>query len=224
METVCKLASFVVTRERVLWHPESDSHEQIIEKYGLDDKKKSDFVRVELVPPNNDYLKPLNSWVYQVNQDNVPSWYNTKESEIATRHELDRWRKKRQWFFDAMDFVATIKDTPWYTAKKKPLKAWRVFDTRDAARDAAGNAAGDAAGDAARDAARNAARNAAADAAWNAARDAAWDACLFANLLVLADKTDVKYLKYAKQRWAVWKAGYGLLCDVHGVLYVYKHP
>jgi hypothetical protein len=165
---MCRLASFIVTRERVLWHPESDSHEKIIELFKLDDRKECDFVRVELAPSNDNYLQPLKKWEYKVDQPTTPEWYSAKEVEIATRHELAKWRKKRQWFFDAMDFVATIKDTPWFAAKKKPLKAWKVFDSRDAAWDVARAAAGDAA----RDAARAAAGDAAGDAAWAAAGDA----------------------------------------------------
>jgi len=35
-------------------------------------------------------------------------------------------------------------------------------------------------------------------------------------------KINKKHRKHAKDRWAVWQAGYGLLCDVNGELYVYK--
>jgi len=31
-------------------------------------------------------------------------------------------------------------------------------------------------------------------------------------------------LRQARERWAVWERGYGLLCDVDGVLYVYRKP
>jgi hypothetical protein len=248
---MCKLASFVVTRERVLWHPESDSHEKIIEKFKLDDRNP-DFVRVELTPIGADYLKPVKEWEYRVDQRDTPLWYNAKNAEESVRHELTKWRKRRQWFFDAMDFVATIEDTPWFGVKRKPLKTWRVFDSRAAARDAAWAAAGaaardaawaaaqDAAGDAARDAARDAAvdaawaaaraaagasaGDAARDAAWAAAGDAAWAAALLARCLVVADKLDKKYMDHAVARWNVWKYGYGLLCDIDGVLYVYRKP
>jgi hypothetical protein len=189
---VCKLASFIVTRERVLWHLESDSHEKIIERYRLDDNKKCDFIRIELVPPGENYLLPLTEWAYRTDQQEVPSWYSAKESEVAVRAEILKWRKRRQWFFDAMDFVQTIPKTTWFAKKKKPLKAWKVFDSRDAARDAARNAAGDAA--------------------------------LLSRCIVVADKLDPKFMKHARARWAVWKSGYGLVCDVNGVLYVYRKP
>jgi hypothetical protein len=241
---MCKLASFIVTRERVLWHPGSDSHENIIDKYKLDDRKQCDFVRVELSPPNEDYTKPLTEWVYRVDQDNTPEWYSAKEAEIAARHELDKWRKKRQWFFDAIDFVQTIKDVKWLDGHKKPLKAWKVFAARSAAwdavrsavrdgvRSAARSAAWDAVRSAVRDGVRSAAglaagsavRDAVRSAAGSAAQDAERDADLMARCIVVADKIDPKHLAHAKSRWAVWQAGYGLLCDVDGVLYVYRKP
>ena len=34
-------------------------------------------------------------------------------------------------------------------------------------------------------------------------------------------KDKAKHLKHTKARWEVWQKGYGLLCDVDGVLYVY---
>jgi hypothetical protein len=237
---MCRLASFVVTREKVLWHPSDDSHEKIIQFYHLDDRRESDLVRVEMVPPGMDYSKSLKSWEFVVDQPTRPEWFSAKTEEEMVRAELPKWKKARPWFFEAIDFVSTIKDVPWFKATKRPLKAWKVFPTRYAAWDAAGDAAGDAAwdaawdaaGDAARDAARYAARYAAWDAAryaaWDAARDAAWDAARAAAVLsrciVVADKLDKKHMKHALARWEVWKRGYGLLCDVDGVLYVYRKP
>ena len=60
-------------------------------------------------------------------------------------------------------------------------------------------------------------------AAWSAARAAAWDASVFARMLVCLDlKMDVKHLIHLNARMQVWRKGYGLLCDVNGILYVYK--
>ncbi len=94
----------------------------------------------------------------------------------------------------------------------------------DAARDAAMDAARAAAMDAARDAAWDATRDAASDATWDAASDAAWDATLYARIIFLcADlEIDEKHVEHVKKRWAVWEAGYGVLCDVDGVLYCYE--
>ena len=153
-----------------------------------------------------------------------------------------------QWWTDAMAFVDTIKDTPFLQPQGDPDPDWRVFDTWDAARDAAWYAARYAARDAARyavrdavrDAARYAAHDAASDAASGAARDlastasntaryaaryaaAAWDAALMAQIHIVSDlAVDQCHRDHATARWDVWQRGYGLLCDVDGVLYVYR--
>jgi hypothetical protein len=276
---MCQLASFIITRERVLFHPELDSHEKIIEHFKLDDKRTSDFVRVEMVPPEGNYLLPLKQWEYELDQRETPEWYNAKNAEESVRDVLPVWKMARPWFFDAMKLVRTIKKVKWYNPTRRPRKVWKVYKDRaaagaaaraaraagaaagaawDAAWDAARNAAGDAAGvaawvaardaawvaagvaarvaagvaawDAARVAAWVAARAAGAagdaawDAAWDAAGDAAGDAALLARCLVVSDKLDSKHMMHAKVRWDVWESGYGLFCDVDGVLYVYRKP
>jgi hypothetical protein len=205
---MCRLASFVVTREKVLWHPSDDSHEKIISHYHLDDKRESNFVRVEMVPPNGDYFKPFSEWKFCIDQDKIPEWFSKKVEEDMVRAELPKWKKKRQFFYDAMEFVKTIKDVPYFSGKGKILKAWKVFPTRAAARDAAGAAA----------------QAAAADAAGDATWDVAGDAEVLSQCIIVADRLDLKHMKHARARWDVWQRGYGLLCDVNGVLYVYKKP
>ena len=74
------------------------------------------------------------------------------------------------------------------------------------------------------DAAWNAARNAARNAAWDAAGNAAWDARTYWYMkfaLSLGAKIEAKHVKHIEDRMDVWRAGYGLLCDVNGKLYVY---
>jgi hypothetical protein len=135
-----------------------------------------------------------------------------------------------------------IKRVRWFKPDGKPRKEWKIFygDSWDAARnaawDAARNAAWDAAWYAARDAAGNAAwyaagnaawdaaRNAAEDAAGNAAGNAAWDAARKIFFILVSDlsfKDKKKHQNFVNREWEVWTKGYGLLCDVNGVLYVY---
>jgi hypothetical protein len=83
-------------------------------------------------------------------------------------------------------------------------------------------AAWTAACDAALVAGRDAARDVAGDAALVAARDAAGDARLWSQVLV-CDGLPLaqRHIDHARARMDVWRRGYGLLCDVDGVLYVY---
>ena len=141
-------------------------------------------------------------------------------SEAKLTREL-----KPKWLTKTKEFIASIPAMPWYRNDGDPDPAWKLFDTRAAARDAAGAAARAAAwaaaGAAARDAAWAAAGAAARDAAWAAARDAA----LHARLAICTGlNLDKKHRGHILDRWRVWEKGYGLLCDVGGVLYVYKKP
>ena len=108
----------------------------------------------------------------------------------------------------------------------------KMYATRADARDAAWNVALNAAWYAAWNAASNAARNAALisawnaawDTAWDAARDAAWDAALYAGICITCADLPIeqKHIDHIRRRWSVWEAGYGVLCDVDGVLYCYR--
>lgn len=108
-----------------------------------------------------------------------------------------------EWFQPAVDFIEQeFPAIPWMRPDSYPLLGWKVFPTRDAA--------------------CNAARNAARDAACNAAWDAAESAALLALCLTVSDLIDPRHLSHAEASMDVWRKGYGLLCDVQGVLYVYE--
>jgi hypothetical protein len=48
-------------------------------------------VRVEIVPPGYDYRLPIDRWLYFVDQDIVPDWYDPTDGESTCRRELPRW-------------------------------------------------------------------------------------------------------------------------------------
>ena len=89
---MCRMASFILTRTKVLWSVRSDSHEDIIAEHRLSDNMHGDdFVRVELYPPLLDYRFPVDQWIYHTDQDCTPDWYDPKEAEIAVRAEMSKW-------------------------------------------------------------------------------------------------------------------------------------
>ena len=89
---MCNMASFVITRTKVLWSIRSDSHEDIIAMYHLrNDMHGDDFVRSELHPPDYDYRLPVDQWIYVTDQDSTPDWYDPRDAEIAVRAEMSRW-------------------------------------------------------------------------------------------------------------------------------------
>ena len=114
----------------------------------------------------------------------------------------------------AVQFVASISNVQWFSASTPAPEWWVVSDTRAAAYEAARAAARAASRDASYTAARAAARAAAYEAAYAAAS--------MAGCIVAFHGTDNEHFAYARRRWAVWQAGYGLAADTSGVFYVYK--
>ena len=91
---MCKPASFVVTKNRIFWSKLSNSHEDIIEENNLNDSTRSpDFVRIEISPKDKDLTIPMKNWIFKLDQDFKPEWFDPKEAEIAARLELKSWRK-----------------------------------------------------------------------------------------------------------------------------------
>lgn len=95
---MCQPASFVVTKKQVFWSLKHDNHHLIITENNLkeqDVRGEYTFVRVEIVPPNRDYALPPRKWVYQLDQDLRPKWYDEKEVERRCRVALKEWRKQK---------------------------------------------------------------------------------------------------------------------------------
>ena len=133
----------------------------------------------------------------------------SKAQQVRVVQELHDLNALFGWDYSGlMQFLAELPTVPWFQADGHPDQRWRLFLRQNI------TAARDAAWDAARDAAR--------DAAWAAAMDAARDAACVAVLYVCDGlPLDAYQLALLRARLAVWKKGYGLLCDVNGVLYVY---
>lgn len=106
----------------------------------------------------------------------------------------------------ARAFLRELREIPWFRpdGTLKDGDGIRVFETKEAAWNAA----------------RNAARSAARDAAW----DAVWDAALYICVSYVCDGLPIEqgHIDHIRKRMDVWRHGYGVLCDVDGVLYCYE--
>ena len=90
---MCNFASFVLTKDRVFWSEKTDSHEDIIEEFGLsaDGAKAPNILRVEVTPPKDAALvdwSDLSAWTYRVDQDIVPVWADAQVDEERVRAAL----------------------------------------------------------------------------------------------------------------------------------------
>ena len=94
---MCQLASFYLTKDRIFWLPDSQSHSEIIQRYGLcvDGVDAPNVVRppngiaVEITPTDDVVdLNRLESWHFRADQDIVPEWYDAAECEARVRRVL----------------------------------------------------------------------------------------------------------------------------------------
>ena len=183
-----------------------DSHASIADYYGLDEDA-------------------CNKWEYNPYADKlVLDMRNTQDDMGAVRRSIDALDLSDLCgnYKAVRELLAEIKTMSWVDNHGPVPDGVQMYDTRNAARNAVWNAAVDAAVDAAGAAAVDAVWNAARNAAGAAVRNADVDAALLARLLVVDDLVDRKHLDHARLRWSVHQAGYGVLCDVKGVLYCYR--
>jgi len=106
---MCNPASFAITKTgRCLWSKKTDSHSEIIAENSLredrrgssGDPKDTLFVKVEITPPQHehgypDFAAPLSKWIYRLDEDRAPEWYDAKKVESIARVALKDWTKAK---------------------------------------------------------------------------------------------------------------------------------
>jgi hypothetical protein len=123
---MCQFASFVITKNKVYWSSNSESHEEIIRENGLEkwDGEAPNLVRVEILP-NEDSLLDLDTWKFVLDQDQLPDWTFKKDPglEERARKGLKRRAREENWFaeetgqFVQVGFAGTAKAGDEGTAK-----------------------------------------------------------------------------------------------------------
>jgi hypothetical protein len=90
---MCKPASFVLTKDRVFWSMYTDSHTEIIDEFGLheDGARGPNVVKVEISPDNERLDSDPGMWVYKLDQDRTPEWYDAGNCVRRARAALIEW-------------------------------------------------------------------------------------------------------------------------------------
>lgn len=93
---MCRPASMIVLKDRVVWGF-CDGHEELIERNKLCESgvRGTNLVRVEITPPGGDYSASPDKWVYCLDQDLLPDWYEPKGAEARVRKALEDWLDAR---------------------------------------------------------------------------------------------------------------------------------
>jgi len=86
-------ASFILTKNTILFSTHSDSHDEIIKEFNL---LHDDIVRVIVSPPNNDLRMPLDTWVYHLDHNGpLPDWYDAFEAQKRASEALRAWAEAK---------------------------------------------------------------------------------------------------------------------------------
>src|SRR3990167_2192162 len=93
-DAMCRFKSAIITRTEVLHDLDSDSHEELITKYKLNDRTITpDFVRVEMTQVDDDIFNHARgNWLLKIDQDLRPDWFDEAEAAEAM------WRCLEQTF------------------------------------------------------------------------------------------------------------------------------
>lgn len=77
--------SGILTKQGVNLAPfENQSHSDLLQKMGIEDTRYNamkKFVRVELISPNGAIISDIDNYIFRVDQDIVPDWYENDKSK-----------------------------------------------------------------------------------------------------------------------------------------------
>ena len=87
---MCQFASLVLTKDKCFWSKVHDSHTEIVKEHGLseDGARGPNVLKVEIVPPDGDFTRPMAEWAFRVDQDITPDWWEPVEGERRAREGL----------------------------------------------------------------------------------------------------------------------------------------
>ena len=100
---MCRFKSGIILKNKIVIAPEdNESHSDLLESLGIKDDyigASKTFVRAELVPKKDDewWIDPAEKpekWVFVVDQDIIPDWFDKETHEKEFRESVcDWWRK-----------------------------------------------------------------------------------------------------------------------------------
>lgn len=101
---MCKFKSGIILKNKVVLAPDgNESHTDLLESLGIEDSTVNMakmFVRVELIPKDDNKMNDVKDWGYIVDQDFTPDWYDKdpkryeRQFRDAVEEYMSEWRKQ----------------------------------------------------------------------------------------------------------------------------------
>jgi hypothetical protein len=77
--------------------PDYDNYNQMLKELNIKDTQKNAetlFVKVQLIPKNNNIFSDVNTWTFIINQDIIPEWFVAENEEKRMKEAVKKWYNK----------------------------------------------------------------------------------------------------------------------------------
>ena len=119
---MCQFKSAICLKDRV-FVPDYDSHSKMLEELHIKDDfvhASKVFVRVELVPEDNDKTSDVDEWKLNVDQDVLPDWWNKNDCLPRIKAAVKAWCNSHI----LRTRMHTVRDGIWYAYGNASVEAW----------------------------------------------------------------------------------------------------
>lgn len=119
---MCQFKSAICLKDRV-FVPDYDSHSKMLEELHIEDDfahASKVFVRVELVPEDNDKTSDVDEWKLNVDQDVLPDWWDENDCLPRIKAAVKAWCD----IHILRDGMHTVRDGIWYAHGNATVEAF----------------------------------------------------------------------------------------------------
>lgn len=122
---MCRFKSGLILKNKVVLAPEgNESHSDLLRSLGIEDttfNASKKFLRVELIPKDNNKATDVGEWRYKVDQDVKPDWYE-KDPE---RYEQEFRDAVKEYMKDRFTIICGL---PWSKIKEDENGTYYLLD------------------------------------------------------------------------------------------------
>ena len=118
---MCQFKSAICLKDRV-FVPDYDSHSKMLEELHIEDDfvhASKVFVRVELVPKDDDKTSDVDKWKLNVDQDVLPDWWDKSIDLPRIKAAIKEWCDSHI----LRDGMHTVRDGIWYAYDSATVEA-----------------------------------------------------------------------------------------------------
>lgn len=127
---MCRFKSAIILKNKVVLAPEgNESHSNLLNSLNIEDNNMNAmkvFVRAELIPKDGNKTTSIDEWIYKVDQDITPNWYD----EDPKRYE-NEFRESVKTYMEEYiknKNIVTIDNKFWIPIKRDGNRVYYLMD------------------------------------------------------------------------------------------------